>query len=74
MSGYSGECLMCGWTGALVESHGAAEAEAAEHAGYCGKSKGGRDELSCSPGCVAGSTLKHGKWVPCPSCGTEEQE
>lgn len=37
-AGYQGECKVCGWKGTLLENHADAEAEAAEHAGYCAAS------------------------------------
>lgn len=39
MSGYTGECVGCGWVGETHDTSGAAEEEAAEHAGYCAADK-----------------------------------
>ena len=37
--GYQGECKVCGWRGEHHENHADADAEAAEHAGYCAASR-----------------------------------
>ncbi len=63
--GYQGECITCGWVGAHHESHGAAEGEAAQHAGDCPAKK---LILSCAAGCVAGSKIRGGVWVTCENC------
>lgn len=79
--GYQGECLNCGWVGVHGDSHAEAEAEATSHASDCPANKvtryekgTGLDALSCASGCVAGSKIKNGKWVLCPSCGEKNDQ